>query len=222
MSEPQPSESMDEGDVTKAWNAAKAGDRAEMIGWLQAWLPGVAHRTARKLNSRVIDTAVIGQEASMRVYSDAMPKRWKSKEHFVNWINKIVRNIGIDFHRYEHGRRAVDSQIDCCSEQLSSETNSRPNFLPLSQADRLIQRIPAYSLVDRLSLGQALALLSTQAPRSFNVIAVRHLSDNEVLSLESTANRLGIGVRQVKSLEKNAFQFIEKHLRDESAPHGTE
>ena len=220
MSGPQPAESTDQGDVTKAFNAANNGDRTLLVTWLQSWLPGIARRTARKLQSNVVDTGVIGQEASIRVYTESESMQWNSKSHFVNWVKTIVRNIGVDIHRHEHGRFTTPSSAENDAVDASQRMKSRPNFVPLSGSDRLIQKVPAFSQVDRLSLDQALVLLSAQSPRSFKVLYFRHLSNSDVVSYESTAKSLGIGVKQVKMLEKNGFQFIERHLRNESAADG--
>jgi DNA-directed RNA polymerase specialized sigma24 family protein len=226
MSGPQSAQSpnqgdIDQGDVTKAFNAANSGDRALLITWLQSWLPRIARRTARKLQSNVVDTGVIGQEASMRVYTESESMQWNSKSHFVNWVKTIVRNIGVDVHRHEHGRiTTVSHAEDNFLVDAPPRMKSRPNFVPLSDSDRLIQKVPAFSHVDRLSLDQALALLSAQSPRSFKVLYCRHLSGSEIVSYESTAKHLGIGIKQVKMLEKNGFQFIERQLRNESAADG--
>jgi DNA-directed RNA polymerase specialized sigma24 family protein len=220
MSEPVLPDAPDDGDVTKAWKAAAVGNRTMMISLLQGWLPRRARRTSRKLNCPINDTGAISQEASMRAYLGAKSKQWQSKEHFVNWIDSVLRNIGIDIYRHEHGRK---NDVVPCQDEVEpvAEAKPRPIVKTQSDVDCFVQRNPAFSLVDRLTLQQTLELLKGKAPMSYEVIKCRHLSESDVVSVEATAKQLGVGMKQVKALEQNAFRFIKSHLSNESRVNGS-
>ena len=119
----------------------------------------------------------------------------------INWLSKVIRNAGVDFHRHQQARPADPTDFDSPDafglERLMQAMNRRPN---LSSA--VAQKVD----VQRM-LKPALEALADAYPSDARLIALRFVQDRDV---EDIAKIMG----KSPDATKKAVQRAINRLRD--------
>jgi len=185
-----------EADVTRLLRAWSSGD----AGALNALTPLVyeeLHRRAhwhmqRENPGHTLQTTALVNEAYLRLV-DLRQVSWRDRAHFFTLASRVIRHVLVDAAR---SRRSLKRGADACPEAIDEYV--------------LISENPP---ADIIALDDALRALSAVDQRKNQVVESRFFGG---LTVEETAEVLGVSAETVKRDWKLAKAWLRRELRRES------
>jgi RNA polymerase sigma factor (TIGR02999 family) len=179
-------------DVTKLLNAARAGARdaeAEVFDLLYRELKRLAASYLRKERpEHTLQPTALVHEAYLRLLREQMP--WANRGHFFGLAARAMRQILV-----EHARK------------IDTETRGR-GYQKLSLDELFVE--PAARTPPLLEVDEALTRLAALDPRQARIVELRVFAG---LSIEETAEALGLGPRTINRDWKIAKAWLRRELR---------
>jgi RNA polymerase sigma factor (TIGR02999 family) len=186
-------------DVTLLLHHAAAGDAGaleELFPLVYAELSRLAHaRLRRERAGHTLDTVALVHETYERLV-DQRQARWQDRGHFFAVASQIMRRILVDWARARLAGKRGGGAAHVALDDLGFEPAA-----PLAEQPETL-----------LALDAALARLGRRSERQVRVVECRFFGG---LSLEETAEVLGVSLTTVKDDWKLARTWLYRELRDE-------
>ena len=153
----------------------------------------IAHRYARReRNGHTLQTTALINEAYVRLAGHDSPD-WQNRQHFFAVTAQVMRHVLID-----HARRRRALKYGAGAQQVS-----------LSEAEAMTNE----RATELIALDDALAELAVLDSRKSEVVQLRYFGG---LSLEETAEALGVSLMTVRRDWRAAKAWLYKAVNDES------
>lgn len=185
-------------DITgllRRWSAGDARALDQLIPVVYDHLCRLAHRRLRSEPRCSLDTAGLVHEAYLRLVTGAEPDL-RDRSHFLAVASRVMRHVLVDHAR---ARRAARRGGGVAHETLDDPLAWIPD-----------QDLERYSDMDA-----ALARLEEMDPRQSRILEQRYFGG---LTLEETAEALGVSVATVKRELRSARAWLATQLGAEMEP----
>jgi len=183
--------------VTLALQAARAGDPAalsELFSLLYDEIRAIAHaRVVRHGYGATLDTTAVVNEAYLKIVRHG-ELAWEDRSHFFAVASTAMRQILLD-----HARRHV-----------AAKRGGGAEHVPLDDHDAAVDA----QARDVIALDAALQRLARHDPRLAQVVELRFFGG---LSVEETADALGVSEPTVKRDWRKARDFLQQELAGDDA-----
>lgn len=188
------------GDADPSTGFPKPTER--MLESLYTELRQMAHARMRHERGKTLRTTELVHEAYLRLRGDRSPE-WANRAHFFAAAAEAMRRILIERARARgRAKRGGDEE---------GRPPQRISFADVPVADLAVE----YDADELLALDRAIESLERNDPRAGQVVRLRFYSG---LSLEETAETLGVAVRTVKRDWTFAKAWLLDRLSGPSAP----
>ena len=190
-------------EVTQILEAISGGDKTaeeELIPLVYSRLKRLAGaRMAREKTGHTLQTTALVHETYLRLLGDENP-RWENRAHFFAAAAEAMRRILIERAR-RHARIKHGGGLD----RVTLDEDAVAGIEPRAE--------------ELLALDEALTRLEARDPEMGKVVALRYFAG---LTLEETANALGISPSRVSRLWRRARAWLQQEMtRLPDAPDGS-
>ena len=181
--------------LLRRWSGGEQGALDRLISLVYPELRAIAARyMARERTGHTLQCTALVHEAYLRLAAHP-EKEWKDRRHFFAIAARIVRGILVDHAR---ARRTMKRRADRMQVTVWEQAGSRS---------------PA--AVDLLDLDQALDELEQLDAQQSRLVELRFFGG---LSMEETAETLGLSLSTAKREWTIAKTFIRRHVRGAAKP----
>lgn len=182
------------GDVTRLLHRARTGDREALDAVIPLVYRELRQQAARVLRGErrqvTIQATVLVHETYERLLG-CQRIQWQDRMHFFAVSARLMRQILVDFARARRaGKRGADATHVTLGQAASHAATDA-------------------AIVDMLLLDDALTRLDAIEPRQAQVVEMRWLAG---LSVEETAEALGVSERTIKSEWQMARAWLSREL----------
>jgi RNA polymerase sigma factor (TIGR02999 family) len=193
-------------DVTQLLQAYAGGDRAALDRLLPAVYDEIrqlAHRQLRgERDGMTLTTTDLAHEAYARLV-DATRADWQSRAHFFAVVATAMRHILVDRARARRTQKRGGGEAPISLAVLDEEGAGGYGPVAAEQRDEVV-----------LALDEQLVRLAAHSERAARVVECRYFAG---LSLEETAEALGVSVTTVKNEWRLARAWLHREMRDDLA-----
>ena len=175
-------------DVEQLCRAAQAGDRAAASELLALFYERI-FAYFRRLCGREEDAADLTQKTFTKVWS-SLPS-YRERSTFSTWVHGIARHVYVDW------RRKKDVLSPAEDEWWDIQPDAQPGPAEAAAERELAAQL--YALVEKLDEDAREAV---------------HLHYYQELTLEQTAQVLGVAVSTVKYRLRRALDFLKRHVSE--------
>ena len=179
--------------LLKDWKQGDATALERLTPLIYDELRRIAHRYAqRERNGHTLQTTALVNEAYLRL-AGGEKQDWQNRSHFFAVTAQVMRHILIDYARRRHYIKHGGAVQQVPFEEACLMADERAKEL--------------------LTLDEALEDLNRLDPRKTRVVELRYFGG---LSLEETANALGISVMTVRRDWRAAKAWLYKRIKDDN------
>lgn len=184
--------------VTLALHAARGGDPEALNEAFQLVYADVSEiarrRVARGRRSPTLDTTAVVHEAYLKLARHG-EMAWEDRQHFFAVASSAMRQVLLD-----HARR-----------RLSLKRGAGAGHVPLTEADAAVEA----QTRDIIALDAALSRLAALDAQLARIVELRYFGG---LTIEETAQAVGVSDATVKRAWRRARAFLHRELAGSSAP----
>ena len=193
--------------VTVLLDRVRAGDAAafdRLVGQLYGELRAIAHAQRRRLGAaETVNTTAVVHEAYAKLGGAAGGADFADRTHFLRVAARAMRDVIVDYARAQHAdKRGGGARV------LSLDSAGLDAAGPVAAAD-------AFDPAEVLSVDGALADLERLDPEAARVVELRYFAG---LSVDETAEALGLSPSTVKRRWAVARAWLYRRLADDGAP----
>ena len=187
-----PTESTEISQIIQAWGEGDASALDRLIPIVYDRLRDLARLRLRSAPGATLDTTGLVHEVYLKLAS-APEMRLRDRAHFLAVVSRVMRNLLTDHARarqaLKRGGGAVITALD-----------TEPAWMPEADLDAVV------------ALDEALVRLDSVAPRQTRILEQRYFGG---LSLEETAEALGVSLATVKRELRSACAWLAAELSGE-------
>jgi RNA polymerase sigma factor (TIGR02999 family) len=182
-------------DITRLLIAWSEGDRAaleSLLPLIERELHHIARRYMRRENpGHTLQTTALVNEAFFRLI-DQKSVRWQNRAHFFAIAAQIMRRILLNYARDRRRAKRGGGAVQVSLSEVAAVDEERP--------------------VELLALDEAMGRLASFDERKCRVVELRYFGG---LSVEETAEVLGVSAVTVERDWKIAKAWLKREMRDE-------
>jgi RNA polymerase sigma factor (TIGR02999 family) len=190
------------GHVTQLLGEARAGRReaaAELMELVYEELRALAHRQMADVPaSDTLQPTALVHEAYLRLVGRDAPIEWESRAHFFNAAARAMRDIIVDQARKHAGRKRGGDRLRVTLDEQA--------IAPARQSE------------DLLALDEALGELEQIDRDGAGIVMLRYFAG---LSIEDTAQALGMPPATLKRRWRYARAWLRRRLNGQESTHGS-
>ncbi len=191
----------DQGEITRLLFAFRDGEGSamdELLPLVYGELRGIAHRQLRRRPAQTLNTTALAHEAYLKLV-DQSRAEWRDRSHFLAVAAVAMRHILVDTarRRTAQKRGGDDVRVTLDDRAAKADTDSRA--------------------IEILALDEALTALAELNDRLSRLVELRFFGG---LTVEETAEAMGISERTVKRDWRKARAFLYRALGEKDSPAG--